>query len=104
MPVTSIGARPAPIDRGHREPLDRLTLKDTFMTQATFLPGRAHPLSDLAGRGAGFRTRVLARLALWIRRRRERRQLLAMSELQRRDIGITRLDVWREINKPFWFG
>lgn len=53
-------------------------------------------------RHAGVWTRMLARLDLWRRRARERRDLLRMSELQRHDIGITRVDVWREVNKPFW--
>ena len=50
----------------------------------------------------GILGRAFACLALWHRRNRERRQLSQMSELQRRDIGITYLDVWCEVNKPFW--
>lgn len=53
---------------------------------------------------AGLWAPMLALLALWVSRNRERRQLLAMSELQRRDIGVTRCDVRREVNKPFWRG
>jgi uncharacterized protein YjiS (DUF1127 family) len=51
---------------------------------------------------AGIWAWTVAFVALWRRRARERRQLLEMSELQRHDIGITRVDVWREANKPFW--
>jgi uncharacterized protein YjiS (DUF1127 family) len=47
-------------------------------------------------------TRTLACLTLWRRRAHERRELLQMNELQRHDIGITRVDAWREVNKPFW--
>jgi uncharacterized protein YjiS (DUF1127 family) len=47
---------------------------------------------------------VAALLALWVRRGRERRQLLAMDERGRRDIGVTDLDVHLEVNKPFWRG
>jgi uncharacterized protein YjiS (DUF1127 family) len=90
------------------------------MTSATLFPDRARHRPDLADFGrpalrsdgdappaarprrAGLWTRVLALLALWVRRESGRRQLLAMSELQRRDIGITRLDVCREVDKPFW--
>ena len=53
-------------------------------------------------RGAGAWKHFLAHVALWRRRNRERRELLAMNSLQRHDIGITHLDVWREVNKPFW--
>lgn len=35
-------------------------------------------------------------------RRRERAQLLAMGERERRDIGISRYDALREAGKPFW--
>lgn len=33
---------------------------------------------------------------------RERAQLLAMGERERRDIGISRYDALREAGKPFW--
>jgi uncharacterized protein YjiS (DUF1127 family) len=39
---------------------------------------------------------------LWRRRVEERRQLAEMDERDRRDLGLTRVDVIREINKPFW--
>ena len=32
----------------------------------------------------------------------ERRVLEQLDERSLRDIGISRVDVWREINKPFW--
>ena len=57
-----------------------------------------------AARRATVWIRVRARLALWLRHMRERRQLLEMDEIQRRDIGVTRLDVCREVSKPFWYG
>lgn len=53
-------------------------------------------------RRAGIWDCIVAFLALWRRRARERGQLLQMNELQRHDIGVTRVDVWREANKPFW--
>jgi uncharacterized protein YjiS (DUF1127 family) len=39
---------------------------------------------------------------VWRTRSEERRQLAEMSEQEMRDIGVTRWDVIREINKPFW--
>ena len=38
----------------------------------------------------------------WRERSRERRQLAALSEVMLRDIGLTRADVERETQKPFW--
>jgi uncharacterized protein YjiS (DUF1127 family) len=37
----------------------------------------------------------------WARERRERRELEGLSDATLHDIGITRGDVYREINKPF---
>jgi uncharacterized protein YjiS (DUF1127 family) len=41
-------------------------------------------------------------LQQWGRRRRERAELARLDDRMLRDIGITRGDVWQEINKPFW--
>ena len=38
----------------------------------------------------------------WRQRSRERAQLAVLDERMLRDIGISRGDVLREINKPFW--
>jgi len=46
--------------------------------------------------------RVAETLQIWRRRAQERRQLLAMSDRDLCDIGITRVDAWREANKPLW--
>ncbi len=48
--------------------------------------------------------RWLRLLGLWRRRTQERRQLLQLDERERRDIGVTALEIWREANKPFWRG
>jgi uncharacterized protein YjiS (DUF1127 family) len=42
------------------------------------------------------------RVAEWQRRARSRRELDALSDATLRDIGITRCDAHREMNKPFW--
>jgi uncharacterized protein YjiS (DUF1127 family) len=55
-------------------------------------------------RRGGLWTRVWAQILQWRSRARERRQLAAMNDYLRRDIGITGVDVWREANKPFWRG
>jgi uncharacterized protein YjiS (DUF1127 family) len=53
------------------------------------------PSQTLLGRAA-------ALLRGWRRRARSRMDLAALDDRMLRDIGITRVDVWREINKPFW--
>lgn len=47
-------------------------------------------------------TRFVAALQRWHERARERRQLLAMTDRDLRDLGISRVDAWREANKPLW--
>jgi uncharacterized protein YjiS (DUF1127 family) len=47
-------------------------------------------------------TRLLQRVALWMEVRRERRQLLAMSDYMLHDIGISRADAEGEGGRPFW--
>lgn len=45
---------------------------------------------------------ALAVRATWRTRRRGRDQLAQMSEYMLKDIGVTRMDVWRECRKWFW--
>ena len=42
------------------------------------------------------------RVTEWHRRARSRRELEGLSDATLRDIGITRCDAHREMNKPFW--
>ena len=46
--------------------------------------------------------RPLPPLARWWRIRRERRQLLALSDHMLRDVGLTPADARREAARPFW--
>ena len=52
-----------------------------------------------AGAAAG---NVVTRLIVWHDRARERRALLGLSDMQLRDIGISRADAGGEGEKPFW--
>ena len=52
-----------------------------------------------AGTAAG---KAVTRLMVWHDRVRERRALLGLSDLQLRDIGISRADAGGEGDKPFW--
>jgi uncharacterized protein YjiS (DUF1127 family) len=45
---------------------------------------------------------IFAALQEWRRRSHDRAELARFDERMLSDIGITRADVWREINKPFW--
>ena len=42
------------------------------------------------------------RISEWQRRARSRRELEGLSDATLRDIGITRCDARREMDKPFW--
>lgn len=45
---------------------------------------------------------LVALLLCWRRRAQERRQLAAMGRLAWRDLGLSDVDVRREVDKPFW--
>jgi uncharacterized protein YjiS (DUF1127 family) len=38
----------------------------------------------------------------WRRRARSRTELAALDDRTLRDIGLSRADVWAELDKPFW--
>jgi uncharacterized protein YjiS (DUF1127 family) len=46
--------------------------------------------------------RVKRRIGEWQRRSRSRHELESLSDATLRDIGVTRCDAHREIQKPFW--
>ena len=48
------------------------------------------------------RDQLKIRMSEWQRRTRSRRELEGLSDAHLRDIGITRCDAHREMNKPFW--
>lgn len=51
---------------------------------------------------AGLASRIANCMSAWHTRARARHALAMLDERQRRDIGISGVDVWREVNKPFW--
>ena len=71
--------------------------------------GRLPPPISTNGRRAASR-RVVARgferaaslLREWRRRRRDRALLASLDDRMLRDIGVSRGEIWEEINKPFW--
>lgn len=50
----------------------------------------------------GFLRSACALVRLWRLRVRERRMLARFSERDMRDLGLTRMDIVRECEKPFW--
>lgn len=67
-----------------------LALPRNFSTMSRFAPVRP------AGDG------ILATLALWAERRRQRRALLELDEALLRDIGLSGADALHEGTKAFW--
>ena len=45
---------------------------------------------------------IIDQVAQWWEVAAERRRLAAMDDRMLSDIGLTRADVWRETNRPFW--
>jgi len=45
---------------------------------------------------------VLRHIVTWLERARQRQALLALDEWVLKDIGLSRADVMRESDKPFW--
>jgi uncharacterized protein YjiS (DUF1127 family) len=41
-------------------------------------------------------------LCVWSERLRQRRQLLSLSDQMLSDIGVSRVDAFKECEKPFW--
>jgi uncharacterized protein YjiS (DUF1127 family) len=68
---------------------------------ARIAPGRARrrAIGRSLGRALNF---VRATMQGWQQRSRERAELARLDDRMLRDIGVTRGDVWQEINKPFW--
>jgi uncharacterized protein YjiS (DUF1127 family) len=47
-------------------------------------------------------TGLLLRLAAAERERRERRQMAELCDATLRDLGLSRADIWGELDKPVW--
>lgn len=62
--------------------------------------GRAAPA--LFGAPAALLGALMLRLLRWQQRARERDQLAKLDDRALRDLGLTRVQLWREIHKPFW--
>jgi uncharacterized protein YjiS (DUF1127 family) len=56
----------------------------------------------LAARWCAGVTAIAAIIWSWVERSRSRRALAAFDDHQLRDIGLSRVDAWRESSKCFW--
>ena len=45
---------------------------------------------------------AITTIACWRQRARERQMLARMGGAIGKDLGLSRADIWREVNKPFW--
>jgi uncharacterized protein YjiS (DUF1127 family) len=73
-------------------------MKESTMTVAQITERLHWRVCDRDDRG------LLALLRTWRRRAYERQELMTMSDMSLRDIGITRCDAMNEASKPFWRG
>ena len=78
-----------------------ISLGPTSGRFARIAPGRARRRA--IGRSLRRALNVIrATMQRWQQRSRERAALARLDDRMLRDIGVTRGDVWRELNKPFW--
>ena len=54
------------------------------------------------GTGFGWLGPIVNAARIWLERHRQRRALNLLEDKMLKDVGLTRLDVEREIRKPFW--
>jgi uncharacterized protein YjiS (DUF1127 family) len=78
------------------------TLTDRFQDGSFRGHRRAVSATSLRARAGTSVSEAVTRLMVWHDRVRERRTLLGLSDLQLRDIGISRADAGAEGDKPFW--
>ena len=52
--------------------------------------------------GTGFATRVFDRVFVWLDLARQRRHLAELDDRLLRDIGLSRVEVEQELERPFW--
>ena len=69
---------------------------------STQLHAHSHHGLGQAGRGRNWFDHVIKRIALWQAVARERRHLQSLDAHMLKDLGLTRVDVMRETERPFW--
>ena len=81
----------------------------TFRSDGAFWPLADRPDSAEATRSRSLLMAVLtaprrlaAKILAELAMRRAMQSLAGLDERMLRDIGLTKVDIWHEINKPFW--
>jgi uncharacterized protein YjiS (DUF1127 family) len=59
-------------------------------------------LVELIRKTAGISLTIFTMVSAWSERVRQRRQLLSLPDHMLKDIGVSRFDVLKECEKPFW--
>jgi uncharacterized protein YjiS (DUF1127 family) len=78
------------------------TLTDRFQNGSFRGHRQAVSAASPWGQAGAVAGELVTRLLVWHDRARERRALLGLSDVQLRDIGISRADAGSEGDKPFW--
>lgn len=65
-------------------------------------PSRLRPAAGFAGTLGGAVRRAVGTVLLWQQRARERHALATIDDHGLKDLGLSRADVARESDKPFW--
>jgi uncharacterized protein YjiS (DUF1127 family) len=77
----------------------------TDMRAARFNSIAVINVGDRSGSGVVNLVRsAFARVLVWRQRALDRRHLAAMDGRMRKDLGLSNVEIWHEINKPFWLG
>jgi uncharacterized protein YjiS (DUF1127 family) len=58
--------------------------------------------STISHRGSGILAQIAETLHVWRERVRSRREVTQLSDRDLRDVGISRSDIVKEAEKPFW--
>ena len=76
-------------------------MRQEIETIGTPLPG-LRPALGFGGVVRRAANRAVGLVLTWQQRARERRNLATMDEYGLKDIGLSRVDIMREADKPFW--
>lgn len=79
-------------------------MRHEIETFGSTLSSGVRPTVGFGGMVRWAATRAVGLVLTWQQRARERHQLARMDEYGLKDIGLSRVDVMREADKPFWQG
>ncbi len=77
-------------------------MRQEIETIGTSLASGLRPAAGFGGTARWVVVHTISLILTWQQRARERRHLASMDEHGLKDIGLTKVDVLREADKPFW--